>query len=150
MKYTGYTLIELIIVIAIFGILFSVIIESFNTYMNHQEDIYAKTLASDLLWARFSSINEGVYYKIEFWSGYEEKEWEYRIIRGDDLKELKRISFGKMAHIINVNFPNWSNNLCFYPNGTPSSGGTITIKDKMGNIIFVKVEAVVGRIRVSR
>ena len=150
MKNTGYTLIELIIVMAIFGILLSVVVGSFYSYTNHQGKIYAKTLASDLLWARFSSINEGIYYKIEFWPGYEEKKWEYRIIRGDDLKEIKRVGFGKMVHIVNVNFPNWANNLCFYPNGTPSSGGTITIKDKMGNMVFVKVEAVVGRIRVSR
>ncbi len=149
MKRNGYSLVEVSVIVVIVGILGGIAIFSWQNMGKNDLETYAKELASDLLWARFSAINNGVYYKISFWTGNQTKKWEYIIKEGSKLKTLKKGYFKSGIHILGVNFPGWGINLLFYPNGSPSSGGTVTISDKMGNLIYVKVEAAVGRIRVT-
>ncbi len=150
MRREGFTLLELAIVLSIIVILILITIPSFVHYTNQEIEVYARELAEDLVWARFSAINNGVYYKVEFWPGKMEKKWEYRIIEGNGMKVVKKGIFQNGVHILNVNFPGWGNEVYFYPNGSPSSGGTVTIWMKSGNIIYVKIEPVVGRVRVTR
>ncbi len=149
MREKGYSLVEISIIMVIIGILGGVVLFAWQNGKDNYLKSSAQELASDLLWARFSAINEGVFYKVEFWPGNQEKEWEYRIKEGYELKTLKKGHFRSGMHILGVNFPGWNTNLLFYPNGSPSSGGTVTISNKMGSLIYVKVEAVVGRIRVT-
>jgi len=42
-----------------------------------------------------------------------------------------------------------NNNLYFYPNSVPSMGGTITLKNKRGKILYVIMTPVTARVRVS-
>ena len=149
MRKKGYTFIELLIVIAIIAILSAGVVFSFGYSYRNKLENSAKILASDLSWARFSAISKGIYYAVEFYPSYKTKNWEYRIKRGKDQKIVKQVLFEKGIHIVNVNFPNMVGNLYFYPNGSPSSGGTITLQDAMKEMIFVKIEAAVGRIRVT-
>jgi hypothetical protein len=41
------------------------------------------------------------------------------------------------------------NNLYFYPNGVPSMGGTITLKNKRGKVLYVIMTPVTARVRIS-
>ncbi len=149
MQQKGYALVELLVVIAIIGILSAGVVFSLGYSYHNKLESSARILASDLLWARFTAISEGVYYKVEFYPSYKIKKWEYRIIEGLNQKIVKKVLFEKGIHIISVNFPDSGGNLYFYPNGSPSSGGTITLQDSRVKFFFVKVEAAVGRIRVT-
>ena len=150
MKEKGFILIELLIVFAIISITMGVIISTFG-FSNYEIKYLkenANILASDLLLARVSAIKESIYYRIEFFPGLYEKAWEYRVKRESESEPIKTISkFTNNIHIISTNFP--SNEVYFYPNGAPSSGGTIVLKNSKGKRLYIKIEAAVGRIRVT-
>jgi Tfp pilus assembly protein FimT len=100
----------------------------------------AALLSSELKNAQSRAFYEGVYYKLQFWPSLD----RYRIYKQTELIDdiiLKEID------LFNTNFTD--NNLHFYPSGIPGQGGTITLKNKRGKILYVIMTPVTARVRVS-
>jgi len=137
----GYTLLELMVVV---GIIFLLLGLSFNGLYNLIEwsklNRAAALLSSELKNTQSRSFYEGIYYKLQFWPALD----RYRIYQQIELIDdiiLEDID------LFNTNFTD--NNLYFYPNGVPSMGGTVTLKNKKGKILYVIMTPVTARVRVS-
>jgi len=137
----GYTLVELMVVV---GIIFLLLGLSFNGLYNLIEwsklNRAAALLSSELKNTQSRAFYEGIYYKLQFWPALD----RYRIYQQIELIDdiiLEDID------LFNTNFTD--NNLYFYPNGVPSMGGTVTLKNKKGKILYVIMTPVTARVRVS-
>jgi len=137
----GYTLIELMVVIGIISLLLGLGINGlYNLMQWNKLNTAAALLSSELKNAQSRAFYEGVYYKLQFWPSLD----RYRVYKQTELVDdiiLKDID------LFNTNFTD--NNLYFYPNGVPSQGGTVTLKNKKGKVLYVIMTPVTGRVRVS-
>jgi type II secretory pathway pseudopilin PulG len=100
----------------------------------------AALLSSELKNAQSRAFYEGVYYKLQFWPTLD----RYRVYKQTELIDdiiLKDID------LFNTNFTD--GNLYLYPNGVPSMGGTITLKNKRGKELYVIMTPVTARVRIS-
>jgi len=140
-RNNGYTLIELMVVIGIISLLLGLGINGLDYLIQWNKlNIAAALLSSELKNTQSRAFYEGVYYKLQFWPTLD----GYRVYKQTELIDdiiLKDID------LFNTNFTN--NNLYFYPNGVPSMGGTVTLKNKRGKILYVIMTPVTARIRVS-
>jgi Tfp pilus assembly protein FimT len=97
-------------------------------------------LSSELKNIQSTAFYEGVYYKLQYLPSLD----KYRIYKQTELIDdiiLKDID------LFNSNFTD--NKVYFYPNGVPSMGGTVTLKNKRGKILYVIMTPVTARVRVS-
>jgi prepilin-type N-terminal cleavage/methylation domain-containing protein len=137
----GYTLIELMVVVGIIALLFGLSINGISSLIQWSKLNRAATLlSSELKNSQSRAFYEGVYYKLQFWPTLD----RYRIYKQSELVDdiiLKDID------LFNTNFTD--DNLYFYPNGVPGQGGTITLKNKRGKILYVIMTPVTARVRVS-
>ena len=137
----GYTLIELMVVVGIIALLLALSLNGlYNLIQWNKLNTAAALLSSGLKNSQSRAFYEGVYYKLQFWPTLD----RYRIYKQTELIDdiiLKDID------LFNTNFTD--NNLYFYPNGVPSMGGTVTLKNKRGKILYVIMTPVTARVRVS-
>ena len=137
----GYTLIELMVVVGIISLLLGLGINGLDYLIQlNKLNRAAALISSELKNTQSISFYEGVYYKLQFLPSLD----KYRVYRQTELIDdiiLKDID------LFNTNFTD--NNLYFYPNGVPSMGGTITLKNKRGKILYVIITPVTARVRVS-
>lgn len=137
----GYTLIELMVVVAIISLLLGLSVnEIYNLIQWNKLNTAAALLSSELKDAQSRAFYEGVYYKLQFWPTLD----RYKVYKQTDLVNdiiLKDID------LFNTNFTD--NNLYFYPSGVPGQGGTITLKNKRGKVLYVIMTPVTARVRVS-
>ena len=137
----GYTLIELMVVVIIISLLLGLSLSGlYNLIQWSKLNRAAAILSSELKNTQSRAFYEGVYYKIEFWSPLD----RYRIYRKTEL--YKDIQLEDID-LFNVNFTN--NEVYFYPSGVPSMGGTVTLKNKRGKILYVIMTPVTARVRIS-
>ena len=137
----AYTLIELIVVVGIISLLLGLSLNGLDYLIQWNKlNTAAALLSSELKNTQSKAFYEGVYYKLQFWPSLD----RYRVYKQTELIDdiiLKGID------LFNTNFTN--NNLYFYPNGVPSMGGTVTLKNKRGTILYVIMTPVTARVRVS-
>ena len=137
----GYTLIELMVVVGIISLLLGLGINGLDYLIQlNKLNIAAALLSSELKNTQSRAFYEGVYYKLQFWPSLD----RYRVYKQTELIDdiiLKDID------LFNTNFTD--NNLYFYPNGVPSMGGTVTLKNKRGKVLYVIMTPVTARVRVS-
>jgi len=137
----GYTLIELMVVVGIISLLLGLGINGLDYLIQWNKlNTEAALLSSELKNTQSRAFYEGVYYKLQFWLSLD----RYRIYKQTELIDdivLKDID------LFNTNFTN--NQVFFYPNGVPSMGGTITLKNKIGKVLYVIMTPVTARVRVS-
>ena len=137
----GYTLIELMVVVVIISLLLGLGINGLDYLIQWNKlNTAAALLSSELKNTQSMAFYEGVYYKLQFWPTLD----RYRIYKQTELIDdiiLKDIN------LFNTNFTD--NNLYFYPNGVPSMGGTVTLKNKRGKVLYVIMTPVTARVRVS-
>jgi len=100
----------------------------------------AALLSSELKNTQSRAFYGGVYYKLKFWPTLD----RFRIYMQTELIEDIILSD---IDLFNTNFTD--DNLYFYPNGVPSMGGTITLKNKRGKILYVIMTPVTAHVRVS-
>ncbi len=137
----GYTLMELMVVVVIISLLLGLGTNGLDYLMQWNKlNTAAALLSSELKNTQSRAFYEGVYYKLQFWPSLN----RYRVYKKTELIDdiiLKDID------LFNTNFTD--NNLYFYPNGVPSMGGTVTLKNKRGKILYVIMTPVTARVRVS-
>jgi len=142
----GYTLIELIVVVGIIFLLLGLSISGLDYLIQWSKlNTAAALLSSELKNTQSRAFYEGVYYKIEFYATFDCPTLnKYKIFKGSELyKEIKLES----VELFKTNFTD--NNLYFYPNGVPSMGGTVTLKNKRGKTLYIIMTPVTARVRVS-
>jgi len=137
----GYTIIELMIIVVIIVLLLGFPLNGlYNLIQWSKLNRAAAILSSELKNTQSRAFYEGVYYKLQFWPTLD----RYRIYRQTVLYKDVQL---EDVDLFNSNFTN--NNLYFYPNGVPSMGGTVTLKNKRGKILYVIMTPVTARVRVS-
>ena len=137
----GYTLIEIMVVVGIISLLLGLGINGLDYLIQlNKLNVTAGLLSSELKNTQSRAFYEGVYFKLQFMPSLD----RYRIYKQTELIDdiiLKDID------LFNTNFTD--NNLYFYPNGVPSMGGTVTLKNKRGKVLYVIMTPVTARVRVS-
>jgi len=137
----GFTLIELMVVIGIISLLLVLSINGISSLMQWSKlNRAAALLSSELKDTQSRAFYEGVYYKLQFWPTLD----RYRIYKQTELIDdiiLEDID------LFNTNFTD--DNVYFYPNGVPSMGGTVTLKNKRGKVLYVIMTPVTARVRIS-
>jgi len=135
MKYStnrnkGYTLIELMVVIGIISLLLGLGINGLDYLIQWNKlNATAGLLSSELKNTQSRAFYEGVYFKLQY------------------MPSLDRYRIYKQTELINTNFTD--DKVYFYPNGVPSMGGTVTLKNKRGKVLYVIMTPVTARVRVS-
>ena len=139
----GYTLIELMVVVGIIALLLGLSLNGLNNLIQWNKlNVAAALLSSVLKNTQSMAFNEGICYKIDFWESLDR--YRYRIYRQTEL--IQDIILADID-LFNTNFTD--NNLYFYPSGVPSMGGTVTLKNKRGKVLYVIMTPVTARVRVS-
>jgi len=137
----GYTLIELMVVVGIISLLLAFSINALDNLQQWNKlSTAAALLSSELKNTQSRAFYEGVYYKLQFWPTLD----RYGIYKQSELIEDIQL---KDVNLFNTNFTN--NNLYFYSNGVPGQGGTVTLKNKRGKVLYVIMTPVTARIRIS-
>lgn len=138
----GYTLIELMVVVGIISLLLGIGINGLDYLIQLTKlNTAAGLLSSELKNIQSRAFYEGVYYKLQFMPSLD----KYRIYKQTELIDD---TIFKDIDLFNSNFTD--NKVYFYPNGVPSMGGTVTLKNKRGKILYVIMTPVTARVRVSR
>jgi prepilin-type N-terminal cleavage/methylation domain-containing protein len=137
----GYTLLELMVVVSIFSVL---LVTSYRGLVIAKENLdlnrTAHQLEATLKECQSFAMYTGTYYKVKF---------QPAINRYQVFRETELINSVMLENIIihNVNFTD--NEVYFYKTGTPSMGGTITLKTKNGRKLYVIMTPVTARTRIS-
>ena len=141
----GYTLIELMVVVVIISLLLGLSLNGlYNLIQWNKLNTAAALLSSELKNTQSRAFYEGVSYKIDFWESldryriYKQKEVYYEIYKDIQLEDID---------LFNTNFTD--DNVYFYPNGVPGQGGTVTLKNRRGKILYVIMTPVTARVRIS-
>ena len=137
----GYTLIELMVVVVIISLLLALSLNGLDYLIQWNKlNTAAAILSSELKNTQSRAFYEGVYYKLQFWPTLD----RYRIYKQSELIEDIQL---KDVDLFNTNFTD--NNIYFYPSGVPGQGGTVTLKNKRGKVLYVIMTPVTARIRIS-
>ena len=137
----GFTLIELMVVVGIIALLLGLSLNGlYNLIQWSKLNRAAAILSAELKNTQSRAFYEGVYYKLQFWPSLD----RYRIYRQTVL--IQDIILEDID-LFNTNFTD--NNLYFYPNGVPSMGGTVTLKNKRGKVLYIIMTPVTARVRIS-
>ncbi len=141
----GFTLIELMVVVVIISLLLGLSLNGLNNLIQWSKlNTAAALLSSELKNTQSMAFYEGICYKIEFYATFD----RYRVYKVTELyKELYKDIQLEDIDLFNTNFTD--NNLYFYPSGVPGQGGTITLKNKRGKILYVIMTPVTARVRIS-
>ena len=137
----GYTLIEIMVVVGIISLLLGLGINGFDYLIQWNKlNTAAALLSSELKDTQSRAFYEGGYYKLQFWPTL------------DKFRIYKQTEFYKDVQLEDINLfsTNFTDdNLYFYPNGVPGQGGTVTLKNKRGKILYVIMTPVTARVRIS-
>jgi prepilin-type N-terminal cleavage/methylation domain-containing protein len=137
----GFTLIELMVVVVIIALLLGLSLNGLNNLIQWNKlNKAAAILSSELKTAQAMAFYQGIYYKLQFWPTLE----RYRIYKGIELYQDIQL---EDIDLFNTNFTD--NKVFFYPNGVPGQGGTVTLKNKIGKVLYVIMTPVTARVRVS-
>lgn len=139
-KNKGYTLIELIVVLALFSILFSIAIPNLNFVSRTQELQELKEFKRDVLFARNQAIVKGKihYFKLDYTKN------SYFIM--SDGIEIKRCYFDNGVSLINNPAVI---EIVFTSSGVPKLGNTIKLKTSDNQRYKLVVNPVTGKISLS-
>jgi len=137
----GYTLIETIIIAAIISVLFIISVKGlYIAKANTDLSRTACQLEATLKNCQSLAMYTGNYYKIDFYPSLD----RYRVYEEDEMIHDIKLSN------INLHYTNFtSNKVYFNKKGTPSMGGTVTLKTGGNKTLYVIMTPVTGRTRIS-
>lgn len=140
----GYTLVELIVVIALMGIVLSVAIPSFKIILRTAEKKELMEFKRDLNFARNSSIMENQIYLVRI----DKVKNQYFIERATG-KNKEVIKNKEFVNGIILKENNLNNSITFYPSGSPSKAGTIELSNRKGEKIEITITPATGKINIK-
>ena len=137
----GYTLVELLVAIALISIILSISIPSVKTVFNIAEKKELMEFKRDLIFARNKAVMENTIYTLRLFI----KENRYQITKKDGIV----IKDKTMSAGIIIKENNISNIVDFYPTGVPSKAGTIELRNKKNQVIFITINIATGKINLK-
>lgn len=137
----GYTLIELLIVIALFSILLSIALPNLAFYRNIMERQEISEFKKDLLFARNSAIVENKSYTVAF--NHERNSYN---IKTGSRPPIKSKTFN---HGLKLTENKLANSFIFTPSGATANSNTIYINTKKDKRYVVTLTPATGRIEIK-
>ncbi len=142
----GYTLIELIVVLALFAIVLCMAVPSTNIIFNTREKNELKTFRRDILFARNSAVAENCFYILALDgenNGYsiskesliKGKQESVKVVRFKDGIKLKEIQL--------------KNIITFKATGSPDQGTTINLSNKKKQKIEITIAPATGSVNLK-
>lgn len=141
----GFTLLELGVVLAIIGVLVLIAVPKFSVlsdYIKLRKD--AIEISRQLRLARHRAVATMQSNQVRFYPDYQ----YYRVYQ----PTTKTYMLSSGVRFLYVSFPKdprgWI--MCqFSPLGVPTAGGTVALENRRGQRLYVVVNPVVGRVRLS-
>jgi len=142
----GFSLVELMIVIAIMGILLSIAIPAWNRYRQNADlKTAARGIAGDIFTMKQRAVGEQTRYQIIFDEGND----RYQLINastGDVIQTRNLSEFGAGIDLTNANFEG-NTTLDFFTRGT-TDWGSVSLKNSLESTATITVNST-GRTHVS-
>lgn len=139
----AYTLIEILIVLALISLIMAIAIPSFGIVNSIKENQEFNELKRDLLWAKNRAIVENCHYKISI----NIKENKYEITELITNKQIKSKCFDCGLKFIRT-VDTTSDIIEFSPSGAPSRAGSFVIKNRKGQVYKWSVRPVTGKLSI--
>ncbi|NLV88640.1 MAG: prepilin-type N-terminal cleavage/methylation domain-containing protein [Tissierellia bacterium] len=140
-KY-GYTLLELIVVLSLFAIVFSLAIPSIKSIFINMEKRELMTFRRDIIYARNSAIVENVNYVLFI----DKANNSYQIKKQGNKEEIIRnVKFENGIKIVKNNF---YNTLRFSPTGSPNRAGSVELTNMNGDVIEITITPATGKVNL--
>ena len=135
----GYTLLELIVVLALLSIILSIAAPSIRVIGKFEEKMEMKTFRKDIISAKNKAITEGTMYALFI----ERENNRYLINSGG-----KTIKYVKFKHWEILPGNTFNNRIKFLAAGSPDRGGSLRLKNKKGKIIKLTIVPVTGKLNM--
>lgn len=144
-KRSAYTLVEVIVVIAILGIVMAIVLPNSNFFKSIKESLEIKELRRDMLYSRNRAILDSQDYKITF----DIKNNNYIIDRsiGSDRIVLIRKTF---EHGTVLSSGDGGNEIIFKANGTVGKSDSIYFYDRLGDMYRLSVTPVSCKVNIEK
>ena len=140
----GYTLVELIVVMALIGIVLSVAIPSFQIVLRTSEKKELMEFKRDIIFARNSAVMENQNYYLAL--DIEANEYRIETSVKDDKSIIKTKEF---VNGIVLKADNLNHNIAFYPTGSPDKAGTIELSNTKGERIYITITPATGKVNLK-
>jgi type IV fimbrial biogenesis protein FimT len=147
LRVSGFTLLELLMVIAIIAILGALAVPSFNTTVEKRRIVEAaEAVLADLRWARAEAIKRNKKVRVVFTTG---SSWSYRVTvdpynSADDLKTVNGSSFPS-TNSLTANFGSVAYTTFEPVRGTGSAGNATIASDNFSATVTVST---LGRMKI--
>ncbi len=144
-KCQGYTLLELIVVIALLAILLTIAVPGVRIIGRFQEKDELKTFRRDIISAKNKAIMEATIYSLHInkeSNCYTIKTGYSKTSSGNIVKTVKFIHWEFYGE------NNFDNSIRFLTTGAPDKSGTMRIKNKKGKITRLTISPVTGKLNV--
>lgn len=137
-KKKGYTIIEIIVVLALFSVMFCIAFPSMKTFARLKEDKEVREFRRDIYFARNQAIvnNCPYYFVLDYDTG------GYHIKKEDQVIERKKFKNIALIRTSQVEFT-------FSGSGAPLVSGSVNIKTSDGTKYRITVTPVTGKISIK-
>lgn len=139
----GFTLMELVLVLALFSILFSIAIPSFGFLKSYRVNQELKDFKRDIMYARNQAVVTGethgllIDYELNYYSILKNSISIKSHYFSNGIRLVKKASDMEHTPIYNI---------FFYRTGTPSNAGTVYLRDEKGEYYRITVSPATGNV----
>lgn len=139
----AYTLIELLIVLALFSLIIAIAVPNLGIINNLKEKQEFNELKRDLLYIRNKAITENGHYEINI----DIKKNKYELGIKSNKSSVKSKTFKSGLKFVQAK-ETTANQLVFSPSGAPSQSGTFVIMKKNGDRYRFSIVSVSGKLNI--